>query len=67
VETFIVRVWTPSPELAHEIPAGELHGSIEHVRSRESTQFQTGDHLLEILRLAAVSTQPALKDVSGLA
>jgi hypothetical protein len=52
VETFIVRLWAPAPELAEEISPGELHGSVDHLRGRESYRFQTGDGLLEILRLA---------------
>jgi hypothetical protein len=52
VETFIVRLWTPSPELADEIAADELHGSVEHVRSRESSPFRNGDDLLELLKVA---------------
>ncbi|MBA3434482.1 MAG: hypothetical protein H0U08_10360 [Actinobacteria bacterium] len=64
METFIVRVWTPSPDLANESSAGELHGSIEHIRSRESGQFHTGGHLLEILRGALLSSEPVVKEAS---
>lgn len=52
METFIVRLWTPSPDLADDPAEGELHGSVEHIRARESYRFQSGDGLLEILRLA---------------
>jgi hypothetical protein len=52
VETFIVRLWAPSPDLVDEIAEDELHGSVDHVRARESYRFQTADGLLEILRLA---------------
>jgi hypothetical protein len=52
VETFIVRLWTPSPELADEIPVGELHGSVEHLGSKDSRRFRNGDDLLDILRIA---------------
>jgi hypothetical protein len=50
VETFIVRVWTPSPALAHEVSSPELHGDVEHVRSRQRTQFRCASDLVEILR-----------------
>jgi hypothetical protein len=52
VETFIVRLWTPSPDLVDEVPENELQGSVDHLRARESYRFQTGDGLLEILRIA---------------
>ena len=50
METFIVRVWTPSPDLAHEIAPGDLRGNVEHVGSRAQAQFRDADDLLEILR-----------------
>jgi hypothetical protein len=59
VETFIVRLWAPSPDLADEIAGGELHGSVDHLRAQESYRFQTGAGLLEILRLAL---DPARED-----
>ncbi len=52
METFIVRLWAPSPDLAEEISPGELHGSVEHVGSKDSRPFTNGDDLLEILRIA---------------
>ena len=52
METFIVRLWEPSPDLADEISTGQLHGSVEHVGSKDSRRFTNGDDLLEILRLA---------------
>jgi hypothetical protein len=52
VETFIVRLWTPSPERADEVVAPELHGSLEHVGSKLSDAFRTSDELLELLRAA---------------
>jgi hypothetical protein len=52
VETFIVRLWAPSPDLAEEISPGELHGSVEHVGSKDSRRFANGDDLLEIFRIA---------------
>ncbi len=52
METFIVRLWAPSPDLAEEISPGELHGSVEHVGSKDSRRFKNGDGLLEILRIA---------------
>jgi hypothetical protein len=50
VETFIVRVWTPSQDLADEIAPGELRGNVEHVGSQQQAQFRTAGDLLEILR-----------------
>jgi hypothetical protein len=52
VETFIVRLWSPSPDLVDEVADDELHGSVDHLRARQSYRFQTGDGLVEILRLA---------------
>ena len=49
METFIVRLWAPAPDLAEEISPGELHGSVEHVGSKDSRRFRNGDDLLEIL------------------
>jgi hypothetical protein len=53
VETFIVRVWTPSPELAHEISSPELKGDVEHVRSRKRSHFRSTSDLVDILRAHA--------------
>jgi hypothetical protein len=53
VETFIVRVWTPSPELAHEVSSSELRGDVEHVGSRKRSHFCSTSDLVEILRAAA--------------
>jgi hypothetical protein len=53
VETFIVRVWTPSPDLAHEISSPELHGDVEHVRSKRRARFRTTNDLVELLRALA--------------
>jgi hypothetical protein len=50
VETFIVRVWTPSPDLADEIPTPELHGNVEHVGTRRSSAFRTSEELVELLK-----------------
>ena len=52
MKTSIVRLWTPSVDLADEIAEGELHGSVDDVRAGESHRFQTGDGLVEILKLA---------------
>ena len=59
METFIVRVWTPSPELAHEVSSTELHGDVEQVRSRRRWQFRSTSDLVEILRAVA---SPAERD-----
>jgi hypothetical protein len=63
VETFIVRLWAPSPDLGDEHAGGELHGSVDHVRARESHRFETADGLLEILRLAL--DQPREEGATG--
>lgn len=52
METFIVRIWTPSAELQREISARELQGSVEHVSSKENDHFRTSDELIAILRTA---------------
>jgi hypothetical protein len=57
VETFIVRVWTPSPELAHEVTSPELHGDVEHVRSRTRLHFHSTNELVELLRAVARPTE----------
>jgi hypothetical protein len=49
METFVVRIWTPSPELAREASAAVLRGTVEHVGTKAQTQFRTGSDLLEIL------------------
>ena len=50
METFIVRVWAPSPELAAEVTSRELHGNVEHVSSKQKLPFRSTDDLIEILR-----------------
>ena len=50
METFIVRLWTPSPELLDEVSTRELRGNVEHVPSKQSEHFRTSDELLAILR-----------------
>jgi hypothetical protein len=57
VETFIVRVWTPSQDLAHEISSPELHGSVEHIGTKDQRQFRNAGDLLEILS-AVLRTEP---------
>lgn len=57
METFIVRVWTPSQDLAHEISSSELHGSVEHIGSKDPVPFQNAGDLLEILS-AVLRTAP---------
>ena len=57
METFIVRLWAPAPELAEEISPGELHGSVEHVGSKDTRRFRNGDDLLEILTSHAIDSQ----------
>ena len=52
METFIVRVWTPSPELADEVARDELRGMVERVGSKEQFQFGNAGDLLEIVRSA---------------
>jgi hypothetical protein len=52
VETFIVRLWTPSPERADEIDSPELHGNLENVRSKRSDAFRTSEELLALLKAA---------------
>lgn len=52
METFIVRLWAPAPELAQEISPSELHGSVERVGWKDARRFRNGDDLLEILKAA---------------
>jgi hypothetical protein len=59
VETFIVRVWTPSAKLAHEVTSPELHGDVEHVRSRKRSHFHSTSELVELLRAVARPTEHA--------
>jgi hypothetical protein len=64
VETFIVRVWTPSPELAREISSSELHGNVEHVASKRQLPFRSTDDLLENLRRTPGEAPEAEREVS---
>lgn len=57
METFIVRLWAPAPEFAEEIPPGELHGSVEHVGSKDTRRFRNGDDLLEIITRQATDSE----------
>lgn len=57
METFIVRLWAPAPDLAEEISPGELHGSVEHVASKDTRRFQNGDDLLVILTSHATDSK----------
>lgn len=59
METFVVRVWTPSPDLTAEISQIELRGTVERVGTNEQSQFHTGSELLEILA-AMIVREPAL-------
>ncbi len=52
METFIVRLWAPAPELAQELSPSELHGSVERVGSKDTRRFRNGDDLLQILKSA---------------
>jgi hypothetical protein len=56
VETFIVRLWTPSPDLVREV-SRELQGSVEHVSSKQNDHFRTSGELLAILRTALESRE----------
>lgn len=58
METFIVRVWAPSPTLAAEVSSEELRGNVEHVASKQSLAFRSTDDLIEILRRARDSEPP---------
>jgi hypothetical protein len=62
VETFIVRVWAPSPELAAEISSRELHGNVEHVSSKQQLSFRSTDDLIEILRCPPGDAARSLDD-----
>jgi hypothetical protein len=55
VETFIVRIWTPAPELAREITSPELKGDVEHVRTKARSRFRSTSDLVEILSAVARS------------
>ena len=59
METFVVRIWMPSPELTEEVPPDELRGHVEHIGSSERTQFRNADDLLEILRAALEPSEEA--------
>ncbi len=52
METFIVRIWTPSPELTDEISKGDFRGSVEHAGSSDSVQFRTAEDLVRVLKTA---------------
>ena len=57
METFIVRLWAPASDLAEEIAPGGLHGSVEHVGSKDTRRFQDGDDLLAILTSHATDSE----------
>ena len=59
METFIVRVWKPSPELAHEISSPELKGDVQHARSKTRSPFRSTSDLVEILSAVARSADGA--------
>jgi hypothetical protein len=50
VQTFIVRVWAPSPLLVDEVSSRALHGHVEPVGSPERLAFRSADDLIAILR-----------------
>ncbi len=57
METFIVRLWAPAPDLAQEISPGGLQGSVEHVGSKDTRRFENGPDLLEILTSLATHSK----------
>lgn len=62
METFIVRVWTPSPELGGEVASDELRGVVERVGSKEQLQFGSASDLLDIMSSAVqAGAQGALR------
>ena len=62
METFIVRIWTPSPELTDEVSKGDFRGSVEHAGSSDSVQFRTAEDLVRVLKAALASDRaPRLK------
>jgi hypothetical protein len=50
VETFVVRLWTPAPELGEDGDALVLRGLVDHPRSGGSTPFERDDELVRLLR-----------------
>jgi hypothetical protein len=53
VETFIVRLWAPAPDLAEEVAMYEVRGSVEHVGSKRQAPFRSGQELLDLMRAVA--------------
>jgi hypothetical protein len=58
METFVLRVWTPSPEEA-ELEGGAaqrgLHGFLEHVGSDRREAFHTAGELIALVESAVES------------
>jgi len=53
VETFIVRLWAPAPDLAEGVAASEVRGSVEHIGSKRQAPFRSGQELLDVMRAVA--------------
>jgi len=55
VQTFVVRVWTPSSREGEPAPPEGLRGVVERVGLDLQMPFRSPDELLEILRSAMES------------
>ena len=52
METFVVQIWTPAPEVEAEVTLRELHGVVEHIGSKQQVAFRSDEELLDALRRA---------------
>ncbi len=48
METFVIRLAEPAPP-SHDARSPDLHGVVEHLRSRETRPFRGTDQLLRLL------------------
>ncbi|HEX9645505.1 MAG TPA: hypothetical protein VGC11_16045 [Acidimicrobiia bacterium] len=59
-ETFVVRVWRPSPGIE-----SDLRGMVEHVASQTRHRFTSSDELLALLAAPATTTPEAAASAPG--
>ena len=57
VETFVVRLARPAAD-AGDGAAGELHGVVDHLRSKQSRAFRGNDELLRFLVEGLAAREP---------
>lgn len=60
METFVVRITEPAPGSGGG--KNELHGVVEHLRSRESRPFQGSNQLLSLLADGVASSKHVLAE-----